>query len=62
MIDWEDRRPAADQLVVGETLERLSVDELAARIVRLEREIERVRAEMDKKKAHEASAAAIFKK
>jgi len=38
------------------------VAELDARIVSLEHEIERVRAELTAKKAHEAAAAAIFKR
>ena len=61
-MDWEDARPKADDVTVGETLERFSVGELEARIVTLEGEIDRVRAELDKKKAHEARASEFFKR
>lgn len=62
VMDWEEARPKADAVVVGETLERLSVGELEARIVILQREIERVRAELEKKRAHEARASELFKR
>lgn len=42
-------------------LEPLSLDELAHYITELKAEIARVEGEMDKKKAHMASAASIFK-
>jgi uncharacterized small protein (DUF1192 family) len=61
-MDWEEVRPKADAVVIGETLERLSVGELEARIVALEREIDRVRVELDKKRAHEARASELFKR
>ena len=61
-MDWEEARPKTDGVILGETLERLSVGELEARIVALEKEIERVRAELDKKRSHEAQAAAVFKR
>jgi uncharacterized small protein (DUF1192 family) len=60
-MEWDDARPRQDRVVVGENLERHSVAELDARILVLEREIERVRLELEKKKAHEAKAASIFK-
>jgi uncharacterized small protein (DUF1192 family) len=61
-MDWDDvRQPQGGGIVVGETLERLSVGELEARIVALEAEIERVRGELEKKRAHEAQASALFK-
>ena len=63
-MDWDDvRKPAAGggQVVVGETLERHSVDELEQRIKTLETEIERVRVELQSKRDHEAKAASIFK-
>jgi uncharacterized small protein (DUF1192 family) len=63
-MDWDDvRKPAGggDQVVVGETLERHSVDELEHRIKTLEAEIERVRAELARKRDHETRAASIFK-
>lgn len=63
-MDWDDvRKPPAsgNEVVVGETLERHSVDELEHRIKTLEAEIERVRAELKTKRDHEARAASIFK-
>ena len=47
---------------LGEDLENLSVAELEARIVALTEEIERVKAEIAAKKAHEAAASAFFKR
>lgn len=60
-MDWDDVRPKAAGLTLGETLETLSVAELEARIAALQEEIERVAAELKKKKAHEAAASALFK-
>jgi uncharacterized small protein (DUF1192 family) len=62
-MDWDDLKPKAPKgITLGESLESLSVAELDARIVSLEQEIERVRTELAAKKAHEAAAAAIFKR
>jgi uncharacterized small protein (DUF1192 family) len=62
-MDWDDLKPKAPKgITLGESLESLSVAELDARIVSLEQEIERVRTELAAKKAHEATAAAIFKR
>ena len=61
-MDWDDVKPKpAKAITVGEDLKTLSVAELEARIVALAGEIERVRAELQAKKAHEAAAAALFK-
>jgi uncharacterized small protein (DUF1192 family) len=60
-MDWDEARPKAAGLVVGETLETLSVGELEARIEALKAEIERVNAELARKRAHEAAASALFK-
>lgn len=61
-MDWDEVRSGqGGDIVVGETLERLSVGELEARITALEGEIERVRGELEKKRAHEAQASALFK-
>ncbi len=62
-MDWDDvsKPQAGQQVVVGELLERHSVDELEHRIKTLEAEIERVREELARKRAHEAKAASIFK-
>lgn len=63
-MDWDDMKPktAAAAISIGETLETLSLAELTARIGLLEKEIERVRAELERKRAHEAAAAALFKR
>jgi uncharacterized small protein (DUF1192 family) len=62
-MDWDDLKPkAAKTVTVGEDLKTLSVAELDARIVALAGEIERVKAELQAKKAHEAEASAIFKR
>jgi uncharacterized small protein (DUF1192 family) len=62
-MDWDELQPKpAKGIMLGESLESLSVSELDARIVALKREIERVDAERAAKKAHEAAAAAIFKR
>ena len=59
-MDWDEVRPKA-QATLGEPLGTLSVAELEARIAALHQEIERVSAELAKKKAHEAAASALFK-
>jgi uncharacterized small protein (DUF1192 family) len=62
-MDWDDVRPVAQKSVaVGENLETLSVAELEHRIAAFTAEIERVSAELAKKRAHESAAAALFKK
>jgi len=48
------------QLIVGDDLSDLSLDELAARIVELEAEIERVKKDMVNKKLKQAAADAVF--
>jgi uncharacterized small protein (DUF1192 family) len=61
-MDWDEAKAkstaAAHQ--VGEPLDALSKDELQARVAMLETEIGRLKAELDKKKAHEAAAAELF--
>ena len=62
-MDWDEPRPApAKAITVGESLQTLSIAELEARIAALTREIDRVREEVRAKKAHEAAAAAVFKR
>jgi uncharacterized small protein (DUF1192 family) len=62
-MDWDEPRPAPSKaIVVGEALSSLSIAELEARIVALTREIERVQGELTTKRAHEAAAAAVFKR
>ena len=60
-MDWDDvRPPQSGEVVVGENLERLSVGELEARIAALKAEIERVEGDLERKRGHEAQAAALF--
>jgi uncharacterized small protein (DUF1192 family) len=60
-MDWDEERPKPVKgVVLGESLETLSVAELDARIKALEAEIARVSAELEKKRAHEAAAASLF--
>lgn len=62
-MEWDEVRPKpASGAMVGENLSTLSVSELEARIKDLEREIERVRAELDAKRKHEDAASALFKR
>jgi uncharacterized small protein (DUF1192 family) len=62
-MDWEDIKPKAPAgILVGENLSTLSVAELEARIVALEREIERVKEELEAKRRHEDAASAMFKR
>jgi len=61
-MDWDDLKPKpAKGITLGEDLAKLSVAELEGRIAALQQEIERVQAEMQAKKAHEAAAASLFK-
>ncbi len=62
-MDWDELhpKPAAKTTSLGENLETLSVGELEARIKDLEAEIRRVEGELQKKRAHEAAAAKLFK-
>jgi uncharacterized small protein (DUF1192 family) len=61
-MSWDDDRPkpARSAITVGEPLDNHSIAELEARIASLTQEIERVRAEMRAKQAHEAAAAELF--
>jgi uncharacterized small protein (DUF1192 family) len=62
-MDWDDLKPKPPKAIaVGEDLKTLSVAELEERMVALAAEIERIKTEMQAKKAHEAAAAALFKK
>ena len=62
-MDWDDARPAPSKSAsIGEYLETLSVAELEQRIEAFAAEIERVKVELAKKRAHESAAAALFKK
>ena len=61
-MDWDDVAPKPKSTAaIGDNLYSFSVAELEERIAAFEQEIERVRAELKKKRDHEAAAAAIFK-
>lgn len=62
-MDWDDidKRSRKSGTAIGDNLETLSVAELTERIAALEAEIHRTKAELEKKRAHEKSAAALFK-
>ncbi len=62
-MDWDEaKEKTAKGAAIGDNLDRLSISELDARIAAFEAEIVRLRAEITKKKAHEAAAASLFKK
>ncbi len=62
-MDLDDLLPQKKPsgVALGDSLETLSVSELERRIKDLEMEIVRVRAEVERKKRHEAAAHALFK-
>jgi uncharacterized small protein (DUF1192 family) len=57
----EDLPQKKPNMVIGENLDAISVAELEQRIVILDSEIARLRAEIAKKRASAAAAAAFFK-
>lgn len=62
-MDWDDAKPTPPKAAsIGDNLETLSVAELEQRIEAFAAEIERVKAELGRKRAHETAAAALFKK
>lgn len=62
-MNWDDEKPKPPTTAsIGENLETLSGSELEARISAFTAEIERVKAELSRKRAHESAAAALFKK
>ena len=62
-MDWDEPKPKTSKAItVGEDLTTLSVAELNERIATLAAEIERTKAELQAKQAHEAAAAALFKR
>lgn len=62
-MDLDDLMPQrkSSGVTIGESLETLSVAELEGRIKDLEAEIERVKSELTRKRAHEAAARSLFK-
>ncbi|MBN8912751.1 MAG: DUF1192 domain-containing protein [Rhizobiales bacterium] len=62
-MDWDDAKPTPPKSAsIGDNLETLSVAELEERIHAFAAEIERVKTELARKRAHESAAAALFKK
>lgn len=62
-MDWDEVAPKPKKsAAAGDNLTSLSVGELEERIKAFEEEIERIRAELKKKRDHEAAAEAIFKR
>jgi uncharacterized small protein (DUF1192 family) len=60
-MDIEDRPQPKPNMVIGENLDSISITELEQRIVSLDSEISRIRAEIAKKQASKAAAASFFK-
>lgn len=61
-MEWDEPRPGARAPAsLGDNLKTLSVAELEQRITAFAEEIERVKAELARKRAHENAANAIFK-
>ena len=61
-MDWDEARPKPGATVtIGEDLSGLGISELEHRITSLHAEIARVETELQKKRAHEAAASALFK-
>ena len=62
-MDWDEPRPKPSKAITfGGDLKNLSIAELNERVVALAAEIERIKAELQAKQAHEAAAAALFKR
>lgn len=61
-MDWDEVRPAPRKSAsLGDNLETLSVAELEERVQAFTDEIERVKAELARKRAHESAAEALFR-
>lgn len=61
-MDWDEaQRPRQAIITIGEPLSGLSIVDLEARIDALRVEIARIEGEAEKKRAHEAAAAKLFK-
>ena len=61
-MDWDEvAKPKTDTAVIGQNLERMSIDELQQLVVSLEQEIVRVQGEIERKKTIGAAAASVFK-
>ncbi len=60
--DDEERAKRISQIVIGEDLSELSVDELTERIDTLKQEIARIETAMGAKQSHLSAAEALFSK
>ena len=61
-MDWDEPTAGSNQCpVLGEVLDKMSVDDLRARIITLQTEISRVEREIDKRQGHKTLADQIFK-
>jgi uncharacterized small protein (DUF1192 family) len=60
-MDLENEPRPRPTMVIGENLDEISITELEQRITTLDSEILRIRAEIVKKHAGKAAAAAFFK-
>lgn len=60
-MDLDDLPKKQTDMVIGESLERLSIAELEQRIQALESEIARIRAEIARKQASRSAADAFFR-
>jgi uncharacterized small protein (DUF1192 family) len=61
-VDYDDLVPKkSSPSAIGDNLATLSVGELECRITDFEAEIARIRDELERKRKHEAAAAALFK-
>ncbi len=60
-MDLENEPRPRPSMVIGENLDEISIAELEQRIATLDSEILRIRAEIVKKQAGKAAAAAFFK-
>ena len=61
MFDSDDQPKPKANMVIGENLDAISIAELEQRIITLDSEIARLRAEIVKKQASKAAAASYFK-
>ena len=61
MFDEEERTPKPADIVIGQDLSELSVEELEKRILLLEAEIERLKADIASKQSSLSAAESFFK-
>ena len=61
-MDLENEPRPKPQMVIGDNLDAISIAELEQRIIALDSELVRIRAEIEKKHTGKAAANAFFKK